>query len=125
MLVLFVLVVTDVFVIEPPPPAWQRPDDVTPNYENSTAVVTLRQGQKSGPVIVDYIRPTGEVRIERLTPNVFDVDLVLVTMYAGDTTASCDARITLLDTAPDSATFEITLTGGPCPICWHIFGHGY
>lgn len=125
MLILFVLSVADVFVVEPPPPAWEKPDDVVPNYENNTAIVTLRQGQKSGPVIVDYIRPTGEVMIERITPHAVGFSLVPVVMYEGETTSSCNARITLLDTSSNSATFEIVLTGGPCPICWHVFVRGY
>lgn len=111
---------------------WSRQDDATLNFENGTAIVTVREGQKAGPIIVNLIRPDGRV--------VFDeIDEEMPTMLpTGGATTVCeflvdaaeiasDYRIEVLDVTSKTARFEITKgdycfeDGGPPYYCWHMY----
>lgn len=119
-LVIFIASVTGALQPRPSIPAWAREDDVTPTYVNDTATVTLREGQKSGPIIVTFIKPNGRVVFDTIS----DVETPVV-LSTGEATRTCDYHMVLLNVTTDTVTFEIT-RGDYCfeggyPYCWHMY----
>jgi hypothetical protein len=124
-LVVFIVGVTGIL----DPKTANRRDDVSLDFVDGTAVVTLKQGQKSGPVIVTDIYVSnlrGEVKINRLDNTPTGIAVKPIVMRVGDQTQSEQAQmcsysqITLLNLTSNTATFEITRFGG-CPYCWHMY----
>lgn len=93
--------------------AMQRPDDIVPTYENDTAIVTLRQGEKSGPLIVTETRQD-RVKIELMQYG--SERIVPAVLRIGDEApfAWGYKEIVLLDATRDSATFKF-VKGSLCP----------
>lgn len=103
--------------------AVQREEDVRPEYDaNDTAIVTLREDQKSGPVIVKEISASGEVKINLLRYGL-DEGLVTTVLHRGERAFSCPYdEIRLLRVPDETATFRFKLVKGSyCPICWHMY----
>lgn len=120
-LVLFIVTVTG--ALQPSPSIIRaRHDDVKLDFDaTGTAIVTLQEGQKSGPVIVTYIEPYNAVTTAILTPTPATIEIVQVALYVGDDTNTCAYQeIRLLNVSADTATFKL-VRGGGCPYCWHMY----
>lgn len=105
--------------------AMRQEEDVVPQYDaNNTAIVTLREGQKSGAVIFKEVTWFGEVKIDLLQtlPVTGGPSLVPSVLRAGDTVWSCEYdEIRLLNFTADTATFRF-VAGGFCGgYCWHMY----
>lgn len=116
-------------------PDWSRQDDVALNFKNDTAIVTLREGQKAGPIIVNLIRPDRRVVFDEIDEEVPTV------LRTGGATTVCEQvsaaasseqvpaltpgyRVEVLEVTSETARFEITkkVCCLECrPICWHIY----
>jgi hypothetical protein len=103
----------------------QQEEDVKPQYDsNDTAIVTLREGQKSGPVIFREVNWFGEVEIDFIQAVRITDDIVVpTTMRQGDVVSSCAYQeIRLLNVTADTATFKFVNGGGFCGgYCWHMY----
>jgi hypothetical protein len=105
--------------------AMRQEEDVIPQYDaNNTAIVTLREGQKSGAVIFKEVTLFGEVKIDLLQtlPVTGGPSLVPSVLRAGDRVGSCEYdEIRLLNFTADTATFRF-VAGGFCGgYCWHMY----
>jgi hypothetical protein len=105
--------------------AAEQREDVIPQYDaNNTAIVTLREGQKSGAVILKEVTWFDEVKIDLLqtSPTTGGPNLVPSVLRAGDEVGSCEYHeIRLLNFTADTATFRF-VAGGFCGgYCWHMY----
>ena len=101
----------------------ERPDDVVPMYVNDTAIVSVKEGQKSGPVVLNEVTWFGEVKIDLFAPGIGGTILLPTTMHEGDIVSSCAYQeIRLLNATDDTATFKFVNGGGFCGgYCWHMY----
>ncbi len=90
-------------------------------YVNDTAIVSVKEGQKSGPVIVTHVEPDGRVNIDLLQGWVTGISVVPTVLHVGDVSWSCGYReIRLVNVTADAATFKF-VKGGACGYCRHMY----
>ncbi len=88
---------------------------------NGETLVTLREGQREGPLLVLEIYPD---RVEGLNfpeyPVAFDKGLPITLRIGEKASNGCTVVLTLIKIQDGSATFlKIVDESRPCPICWY------
>jgi hypothetical protein len=89
-------------------PLFARQDDVKAEFDdNGTAIVTLREGEKSTPIIVDYIDLTDGAQLTILQSSKTHA-YKQEYLRAGEGVFTCDFKITALDVTQDLVILNMT-----------------
>ncbi|MFQ5969190.1 MAG: hypothetical protein ACE5J2_01660 [Nitrososphaerales archaeon] len=88
------------------------------------SIVTLGEGQRHGPLLVQEIHPDRIIGLNFMEYPVAREEGLPITLYIGESASNgCTITLTLLGINDKTTTFlKIVEMNKPCPICWHDKG---